>query len=272
MKALPLRTATVAPILLAALLAAGCGGKEAPPAPAADAGAALVESHGGGSAAPAVPSIRGTVLETMDAAGYTYLKLKTAEGETWAAVNESKVAVGDEVTVLQPMTMDGFESKTLNRTFDRIVFGTLGPGDAAPPAMPAAAPAAGTVPPEMAAAHAAAASGPEEDEKVSVAKAEGPEGRTIAELFAQRASLAGKPVAVRGKVVKFNGGIMGKNWLHLRDGSGTAEGKNHDLTVTTQDAVSKGDVVLVKGVVAVDRDFGSGYTYSLLVEEAKVTK
>ena len=124
----------------------------------------------------------------------------------------------------------------------------------------------------MAAAHAAAASGPEVDEKVSVAKAEGPEGRTIAELHAQRASLAGKPVAVRGKVVKFNGGIMGKNWLHLRDGSGTAEGKDNDLTVTTQDAVSKGDVVLVKGTVAVDRDFGSGYTYSLLVEEAKVTK
>lgn len=270
MKALPFRTATVAPILLAAILAAGCSRQEAPPAPAADAGATLVESHGDGAAVSAVPSIRGAVLETMDAAGYTYLKLKTADGETWAAVNESKVAVGDEVTVLQPMTMDGFESKTLNRTFERIVFGTLGPGAAAS-AAGAPGPAA-SVPPEMAAAHAAAASGPAGNEKVSVAKAEGPEGRTIAELFAQRASLAGKPVAVRGKVVKFNGGIMGKNWLHLRDGSGTAEGKDHDLTVTTQDAVSKGDVVLVKGTVAVDRDFGSGYTYGLLVEEAKVTK
>ncbi len=270
MKALPLRTVTVAPILFAVLLAAGCNGKEAPPAPAADAGAALVETHGGEATAPAVPSIRGTVLETMDAAGYTYLKLKTSEGETWAAVNESKVAVGDEVTVLQPMTMDGFESKSLNRTFERIVFGTLGPGTAAPSAGTPGP--AGSVPPEMAAAHAAAASGPEVDEKVSVAKAEGPEGRTIAELHAQRVSLAGKPVAVRGKVVKFNGGIMGKNWLHLRDGSGTAEGKDNDLTVTTQDVASKGDVVLVKGTVAVDRDFGSGYTYSLLVEGAKVTR
>ncbi len=270
MKAFPIRTATVAPIFLAALLASGCGGNEAPPAPAADAGAALAASHGGGEASPAVPSIRGTVLETMDAAGYTYLKLKTAEGETWAAVNESKVAVGDEVTVLQPMTMDGFESKTLNRTFERIVFGTLGPGAAAPAA--GAPGPAGSVPPEMAAAHASVASGPDVEEKISVAKAEGPEGRTIAELFAQRASLAGKPVSVRGKVVKLNTGIMGKNWIHLRDGSGTAAGKDHDLTVTTQDVVSKGDVVLVKGTVAVDRDFGSGYTYDLLVEEAKVTK
>lgn len=270
MKAIPLRTATVAPILLAALLAGGCSREEAPPAPAAAAGADLVGAHGGDAAGTEVPSLRGTVLETMDAAGYTYLKLKTAEGETWAAVNEAKVAVGDEVTVLQPMTMDGFESKTLNRTFERIVFGTLGPGAAAPASgMPGAA---GSVPPEMAAAHAAAAAGPQGDEKISVARAEGAEGRTIAELFAQRAALAGKPVAVRGKVVKVNLGIMGKNWFHLRDGSGTAEGKNHDLTVTTQDAVSMGDVVLAKGIVAVDRDFGSGYTYSLLVEEAKVTK
>ncbi|MDX9735062.1 MAG: nucleotide-binding protein [Thermoanaerobaculia bacterium] len=269
MKALPLRTATAAPILFAALLAAGCSGKEAPQAPATDAGAPLVGAHGGEAAAPAVPSIRGTVLETMDAAGYTYLKLKTAEGETWAAVNEAKVAVGDEVTVLQPMTMDGFESKTLNRTFERIVFGTLGPGTAAPATAPGPA---GPVPAAMAAAHAAAADGPETAEMISVAKAEGPEGRTIAELFAVRAALAGKPVAVRGKVVKLNAGIMGKNWLHLRDGSGTAEGKDHDLTVTTQDAVSMGDVVVVKGTVGVDRDFGSGYTYSLLVEDAKVTK
>ena len=65
---------------------------------------------------------------------------------------------------------------------------------------------------------------------------------------------------------------MGKNWIHLRDGSGTPEGKNNDVTVTTNDTVAKGDVVLVKGVVAIDRDFGSGYTYTVLVEDGKVTK
>ncbi len=109
-------------------------------------------------------------------------------------------------------------------------------------------------------------------EKISVAKAEGAEGRTIAEVFAQRAALKGKTVAIRGKVVKFNAGIMGKNWIHLRDGSGTPEAKDHDVTVTTTDTVAKGDVVVVKGTVAVDRDFGSGYTYALVVEGAKVTK
>jgi hypothetical protein len=270
-------------ILLAALLALGCG--KAPEAAAVKTGnavepsnAALADAHGGGAAAP-VSTLTGTVLETMDAAGYTYLKLKTADGEAWAAVNESKVAVGDTVTVLNPMPMGNFESPTLNRTFDEIFFGTLGPAAGAGPAeafplarSSGAAPGAPAVPPGMAAQHASAAAGPEVTETISVAKAEGPDGRTVAELFAQRAALNGKPVSIRGKVVKYNAGIMGKNWIHLRDGSGTPEAKDHDVTVTTSDTVAKGDVVLVKGVVAVDRDFGSGYTYALVVEEAKVTK
>ena len=94
----------------------------------------------------------------------------------------------------------------------------------------------------------------------------------MAEIYAQRASLKGKTVAGRGKVVKFNAGIMGRNWIHLRDGSGTPEGKNNDVTVTTNDTVAKGDVVLVKGTVALDRDFGAGYTYTVVVEDGKVTK
>ena len=178
------------------------------------------------------------------------------------------------------MPMDGFESKTLNRKFDHIVFGTLAPG-AVPlrrgrrPRRRCLLAGGSAVPPSrrpMAAQHAAAATGPEVTEKISVAKAEGADGRTVAEVFAQRAALKGKTVAIRGKVVKFNAGIMGKNWIHLRDGSGTPEGKNNDVTVTTNDTVAKGDVVLVKGIVAIDRDFGAGYTYTVVVEDAKVTK
>ena len=280
------RLPSAALLVLATTLAAGCGQKAPVPAaePAAKSDVALAGAHG--STAPAtaasagVTSLTGTVLETMDAAGYTYLKLKTAEGETWAAVNEAKVEKGSTVTILNPMPMDGFESQTLKRKFDHIVFGSLGPaGGAVAASAPAPAPAGmgmgaapAAIPAEVAAQHAQAASGPEVTEKISVAKAEGPEGRTIAELYAQRAALKGKPVALRGKVVKFNGGIMGKNWIHLRDGSGTPEGKDNDVTVTTNDTVAKGDVVLVRGTVSVDRDFGAGYTYTVVVEEAKVSK
>ncbi len=284
MKTHPVHLSSLAVLFLSASLSLGCSKAEVPAAeaPPAKPGVALAGAHASepaaGESSAGATSVTGTILETMDAAGYTYLKLKTAEGETWAAVNESKVEKGQTVTVLNPMPMNGFESKTLNRTFDVILFGTLAPG--AGSAVSAAAPAATTgmgaaplaVPAAMAAQHAAAASGPEVTEKISVAKAEGADGRTVAEVVAQRATLKGKTVAIRGKVVKFNAGIMGKNWIHLRDGSGTPEGKDHDVTVTTNDTVAKGDVVLVKGTVAVDRDFGSGYTYALVVEDAKVTK
>jgi hypothetical protein len=124
----------------------------------------------------------------------------------------------------------------------------------------------------MAAQHAAAAAGPSEVPvgDVKVAKASGADARTVAEIWAQRTSLKEKPVSIRGKVVKFNEGIMGKNWVHLRDGTG-ASGKDNDLTITTADKTNVGEVVLVKGTVRVDKDFGAGYAYPVIVEDAKVS-
>ena len=103
-------------------------------------------------------------------------------------------------------------------------------------------------------------------------KATGPQGRTVAEVIGQRAQLAGKTVAVRGKVVKFSPGIMDRNWLHVRDGSGSTASKNVDLLVTTQQTVAVGDLVLVRGTVRTDQDFGAGYTYDVLVENATLDK
>jgi hypothetical protein len=101
-----------------------------------------------------------------------------------------------------------------------------------------------------------------------IVKADG--GKTVAEVFAEKDALAGKPVTFRGKVVKANAGIMGKNWIHVRDGSG-ADGTN-DLTVTTVTAQPNvGDTVLVTGPVSLNKDFGMGYQYDVIVEDAQVT-
>ena len=81
-----------------------------------------------------------------------------------------------------------------------------------------------------------------------------------------------KPVSVRGKVVKYNEEIMGKNWLHLRDGSGAEADKTNDLLVTTKSAARPGDVVTVNGVVRLDKDFGSGYSYKVMLEDATLQK
>ena len=129
------------------------------------------------------------------------------------------------------------------------------------PEAPAAAAA-----PQMPAGHPAAEPGAEVDLS-GIAKADG--GKTVAEVFAEKDALAGQPVIVRGKVVKVNAGIMGKNWLHVRDGSG-AEGTN-DLTVTTAGELpGLGATVVVTGPVTLDKDFGAGYVYDVIVEDAEV--
>jgi len=102
-----------------------------------------------------------------------------------------------------------------------------------------------------------------------VKKAEG--GVTVEELFAGKANLSGKEIVLRGKVVKFNPQIMGKNWLHVHDGSGDANAHTNDLTITTDVPAKVGDTVLVKGKVILDKDFGYGYKYDVIIEDAKVT-
>jgi hypothetical protein len=107
---------------------------------------------------------------------------------------------------------------------------------------------------------------------IKVAKATGPDARTVAEVNSQSAALKGKTVAVRGMVVKFNPEILGKNWVHLRDGSGSDADGSNDVLVTTKDQTKIGDVVLAKGIVATNRDLGSGYSYKVLIEEATLSK
>ena len=187
-------------------------------------------------------TFKGEVLEAKDVDIYTYLRLKTKDGEIWAAVNKSPVKVGSEVTISNPMMMNNFESKTLKKTFDKIVFGTLG-GAAS---VAAVGPANGLPPGHP----ATTSSGDMAD--VKVPKAQGADARTVAEVVGKRSELKGKTVTVRAKVVKFNPGIMGKNWVHLRDGSGSAKDETHDVLVTTQESVQLGSVVSARGVAAAE--------------------
>jgi hypothetical protein len=94
---------------------------------------------------------------------------------------------------------------------------------------------------------------------------------TVAKVWADRTALAGKKITVHGKVVKFNGSIMDRNWLHIQDGTGTASDGTHDLTVTTTAAAKVGDAVTVTGTVTIDKDFGAGYVYKVILIDATVT-
>ena len=195
--------------------------------------------------------LSGTVLETLDASSYTYVRFETPDGEVWAAVPQASLEVGAQVVIANPQAMSNFESKSLGRTFDTIYFGTLEGQEASPPMAKAGANNANAGP-------------------IDVARAEGATGRTVAEIYAATANLSGKPVAVRGKVVKYNAGIMGRNWIHLQDGSGDAAAGTNDITVTSSDTTKVGEIILVEGILALDKDFGSGYRYAVIVEDASV--
>jgi len=206
-------------------------------------------------------AIVGEVLEVQNVEGYSYLRLKTAQGDTWAAVPTAKVKKGDKVTVAEPMVMNNFESKALKRKFDKVVFGTL----ASDKAVAAAAAAQPTVPPH------ALPKGPETPD-AKVPKASGPDARTVGEIMTRPDALKEKTVVVRGKIVKINSGIRGVNWVHLRDGSGSAASGTNDLIVTTNEELKVGDIVIMKGVVRTDKNLGAGYLYKVLVEEGKTQK
>lgn len=217
--------------------------------------------------APATPNLgdvvaAGKVTETMNAATYTYVCVDTGSEKVWAAAPQCEVKVGDEVTIPRGTPMQNFHSNSLNRDFEVIYFvnAILGPNGQNPSKQGQTAtdqaPTGGN-------------SVPANIDLSDLAKPEG--GKTVAELFAQQADLSGKEVTVRGKVVKFNANIMGKNWLHLQDGSGDAAAKTNDLTITTAGTVKVGDTILVTGTLVLNKDFGFGYQYDVMIEEASVT-
>lgn len=210
-------------------------------------------------AAESPATVKGEVLETMNAGGYTYLRLKTPAGETWAAVNRATVSKGAAVTLEKVMVMHDFESKSLKKTFPKILFANL--------AATTGGAAGGNA--DMAAAHAGLVK-TKNAEPINVPKASGANARTVAEIVKKAGELKDKPVLVRGKVVKYNAGIMGKNWIHLRDGSGAESDESNDILVTTTQQAKLADVVTVQGSVRTNKDFGGGYTYKVMIEDAKL--
>ena len=212
--------------------------------------------------APQSPNVlTGKIAETMNAGGYSYVRI----GDKWAAVPAANVKKGDNVTIAVQMVMENFESKTLNRKFDKIIFGAIANGGAPAPVQPASnamTSAMGTPSQHM---NPKVDAGP-----ITVEKAAN--GKTIAEVWDLKSIMRDQQVTIRGKVVKFLPEIMGKNWLHLRDGSGTRAKGDDDITVTTKDAVKVGDVITVTGTLRVDKDFGAGYMYPVIVEDAKVSQ
>lgn len=209
-------------------------------------------------------NISGKVLETINSGGYSYVYIEKKDGKKiWVAVMETKVKVGSQITFKPGMKMTNFESKSLNRTFDTIVFsnGVLSAQAAKGKEPDLTSPSPGSKGASVA-----------KEGKISVAKATGPNAYTIEGVFKNSAKLDKKKVVIRGKVMKVSSGIMKRNWIHIQDGTGSQAKGTHNLVCTSQDKPNSGDVVTVTGTLAKDRDFGGGYRYAVIIENAKITK
>lgn len=233
--------------------------------------------------------VTGTVLETMNSSGYTYILVDSATAKQWVAIPETKVEKGANVTYLEGMEMQNFHSKSLDRTFPSVIF-SEGLSDEPAQAAPQQAAAskdnsfaaavakeqqAATVAPqqpmmEQSTAGSAGAIVPFSD--LTVDKAAGDNSYTVAEIFSRAKELNGKKVRIRGQVVKFSPKIMGRNWIHIQDGTGNPMKNSHDLVVTSEETVENGNIIIVNGILAADKDFGAGYKYEAIVEQAAVER
>lgn len=189
-------------------------------------------------------------VESMDASNYTYINVDENGKYLWIAVPQMEVKKGDLLYFSKSMEMKNFKSESLNRTFESILFvediskELANPGAKQPHPVPSTA----------------------REDKISVQKLK--DGKSIGEIFGEINKLNGKNVKVRGKVMKYNPGIMGTNWIHIQDG--TAFQNDFDLLVTSDTQVQLGQVITAEGKLVTNKDFGSGYTYKVLVENAKV--
>jgi hypothetical protein len=191
------------------------------------------------------------VEEKLDANNYSYLKVSENSNSFWIAVNKMDINPGEYVIFSKFMEMKDFKSESLDRTFESILF----VDDAAKSGSEE----------QLKSPHQNIVSGKDNSVNVEPIK----DGYTIEQIYDKRSSLEFKTVKVRGKVVKVNENIMGTNWIHIQDGTGK-EG-THDLLLTSNESVKIGTIVTAEGKVIKDKDFGSGYFYSVLLENSKIT-
>jgi hypothetical protein len=192
----------------------------------------------------------GEVIDQVNAGSYSYLQLRENDQVYWVAVPTMKIENGEQIFFSEYMEMKNFKSETLDRTFESVLFIND----------------ANKVADKKTLQIAHSNLKPGNETEISVEPLDG--GKTIAQIFSEKETLKNKTVKVRGKVVKFNGGIMNRNWIHIQDGTDN-EGE-YDLLITSNESAKVGDVIIAEGQLSTDKDFGAGYFYPVLVEDAKI--
>jgi hypothetical protein len=196
---------------------------------------------------------KSVVREVIQTSNYTYLRVEKNKKEEWIAITRQQIDEGAVIYYEPGLEMKNFQSPELGRTFETVYFVQEISTESAGQPNPHGA-TMGSQPQKPSVARLEIAIEPEEG------------GVSIAELYARRDHYAGKTVKVRGQVTKVNTGIMDRNWVHIQDG--TADGDQFDLTITTDHVPKVGEVLTYSGTLSLEKDFGYGYFYELIMEDA----
>ena len=206
--------------------------------------------------AQAMNSIHEIVVnEVVEGGGYTYLNVEEGKSEYWMAITSSDVIAGETYYYSGGIQMKDFESKQLGKTFDFITFAETVSANKE----------------ELSKVdvksdpHKAVTEAKKDKMIDKMAKNDGE--IYLEEIFNNKNSYANKEVEVKGIVVKVNKNILDKNWIHIIDGTKTET--NSSLTITSSELVKVGDTVVVAGKIVLDKDFGYGYVYNIILEEGK---
>lgn len=203
-----------------------------------------------------------TVQEVLQVESYTYLKVDENNTSKWLAVPRIEAKTGEVYYYQGGMLMKSFKSTELNKVFDEIYFlGSITNADVIDIEKGMVDPVDNTT--------VTPAKKPTLSKlELNIEEIDG--GIQIGKLFENRLSYDGKKVKIKGEVTKFSSGIMGKNWIHFQDGT-EFEGA-YDLMITTQDYVAVGDVIVLEGIITLNKDFGAGYFYKIIMEDASILK
>jgi len=192
------------------------------------------------------------VEEVLQTSKYTYLHVTEDGAKIWIAVPKREVKIGGTYYYRGGLKKNNFKSVEFDRVFETLY---LVSGVSEDPGMDGMT---GSNP------HTGSHSGEQPDQSTKIDPPAG--GVTIAELFKNRQKYEGQTIKVKGRCVKLNTNIMNRNWIHIQDGSNNEE--QLDLTVTTSDKVALGDVVAFEGKITLNKDFGAGYKYEIIMEDA----
>ena len=197
-------------------------------------------------------NIQGKVSDIINVTSYTYAEVDTGAAKVWAAGPTTALKIGDTVTFSTEMPMKDFYSESMERNFSLIYFISRFTTDTGIDTSLLKPPVHGQIKQSR-------------HSLKGIDRVSG--GKNISEIHTEKDKLNGKTIRVRGQVTRFAAEIMGKNWLHIQDNSSF-----DDLTVTTDNTVAVGDVVIIEGKLELDKDYDYGYVYPVIVQNAKVTK